>query len=262
MDYQNIIYGVEEGVATIVMNQPDRRNALSLEMAEEIRDALRSAAADGEARVLVLTGTGKAFCAGGDVKSMAEGATLPAHETKERILGYYRTALYVRELDIPTIASLNGHAIGAGLTLALACDMCIAAEEAKLGATFVQIGLNPGMGTTFFLPRLVGTARACELIFTAKVIEAREAERIGLINKAVPRDKVAEETAELAGAIASGPAIAIKLAKKSIYLGAQNDLESVLQYESFGQTVCAQTEDIKEGVMAFIQKRKPEFKGE
>lgn len=261
MDYQNIIYRVEEGVATITMNQPDRRNALSMEMAEEIRDAVRSAAGDGEARVLVLTGEGKAFCSGGDVKIMAEGANLPAIETKERILTYYRTALSVRELEIPTIASINGHAIGAGLTLALACDMRIAAGEAKLGATFVQIGLNPGMGTTYLLPRLVGTARACDLIFTARVIEAGEAERIGLVNKVVPREEVAEETRKLAGAIASGPILAIKMAKKSIYMGVQNDLESMLQYESFAQAACAQTEDIKEGITAFIQKRKPEFKG-
>lgn len=261
MEYNTILFEVDEGVATVTMNQPDRRNALSMEMAKEIKDAVGRTAADGGARVLVLTGAGKAFCAGGDVKSMAEGAELPAHETKERILDYYRTALCVRDLDIPTIASINGHAIGAGLTLALACDMRIAAEGVKLGATFIQIGLNPGMGTTFFLSRLVGTARACELIFTAKVIDAGEAERIGLINKAVPRERVAEETAELARAIASGPAIAINLAKKSIYLGAQNDLESVLQYESFGQAVCAKTEDIREGIMAFIQKRKPEFKG-
>lgn len=261
MDYSNILFEVDESVATITMNQPDRRNALSMEMAEEIKDAVGSAAADGDVGVLVLTGTGKAFCAGGDVKSMAEGAELPVHETRERILSYYRTALSVRDLDIPTIASLNGHAIGAGLTLALACDMRLAAEKAKMGATFVQIGLHPGMGTTYFLPRLVGLAKACELIFAAKVIDAREAERIGLVNAAVPAEELEERTRELALAIAKGPSIALRMAKHAIYQGVESDLESVLKYEAFAQAACAQTEDVREGVMAFIEKREPHFKG-
>jgi len=261
MDYSNILYEVDEGVATITMNQPDRRNALSLEMAEEIKDAVGSAAADGDVGTLVLTGTGKAFCAGGDVKSMAEGAELPVHETRERILSYYHTALSVRDLDIPTIASLNGHAIGAGLTLALACDMRLAAERAKMGVTFIQIGLHPGMGTTYFLPRLVGLAKACELIFTAKVVDAREAERIGLVNAAVPAEELEEKTRELALAIAKGPSIALRMAKHAVYQGVESDLESVLKYEAFAQAACAQTEDVREGVMAFIEKREPHFKG-
>ena len=261
MEFENIVYALEEGVATITMNQPDRRNALSLEMAEEIREAVRSTAAREEARVLVLTGTGTAFCGGGDVKSMAEGATLPVHETRERILAYYRTALCVRDLEIPTIASLNGHAIGAGLTLALACDLRLAAQGAKMGATFVQIGLHPGMGTTYFLPRAVGLARACELVFTAKVIDAGEAERIGLINQAVPAEELEERTRALARSIAQGPAVAIRMAKRALYQGVENDLESALQLEAFAQSACAQTEDVREGIEAFIQKREPHFKG-
>jgi 2-(1,2-epoxy-1,2-dihydrophenyl)acetyl-CoA isomerase len=261
MEFENIIYGVDEGVATITMNQPDRRNALSMEMAEEMREAVRFTAARGEAGVLVLTGSGKAFCGGGDVKSMAEGATLPVFETRERILAYYRTALSIRELEIPTIASLNGHAIGAGLTLALACDLRLAAEKAKMGSTFIQIGLPPGMGTTYFLPRAVGLARACELIFTAKVIDAREAERIGLINYAVHAEELEEKTRELARAVARGPAVAIRMAKRALHQGMENDLESVLEFEALAQSACAQTEDVREGIEAFIQKREPHFKG-
>ena len=212
-------------------------------------------------KVVVITGSGKAFSSGGDMKSMAEGMANPTAESREQILDYYRTALAIRKVAVPTIASMNGHAIGAGLTLALACDMRIAAEEAKMGPTFIQIGLNPGMGTTYLLTRLVGTARACELIFTAKVIEAKEAERIGLVNRVCPREELAEETTKLAGAIAAGPPQAMKMAKKSIYLGAESDLETVLEYESFGQGVCTLTEDLKEGITAFLQKRDPEFKG-
>jgi enoyl-CoA hydratase/carnithine racemase len=261
MDFENILFSVGDGLAIITLNQPDRRNALSWEMAKEIETALSEIKEKEEAKVLILTGNGKSFCSGGDVKSMAEGMGKPLLESREQIISYYKTALAILRTDIPTIASINGHAIGAGLTLALACDMRIAAEEAKMGATFLQIGLHPGMGTTYFLPRLVGTARACELIFTARMIEAREAERIGLVNKVVPRERLADETKELAKEIAAGPSLAIKMAKKSIYFGVNNDLENVLQYESFAQAACTQTEDLKEGIAAFIQKRKPEFKG-
>ncbi len=261
MDFSNITLQTSEGIATITLNQPERRNALSWEMAKEIAAAIQEVKRNPEIRVLVLTGNGKAFCAGGDVKSMAEGMEKPLFESRDMILEYYKTALAVKEVEIPTIASINGHAIGAGLTLALACDMRIAAQEAKLGATFLQIGLHPGMGTTYFLPRLVGTARACELIFTARVIEAEEAERIGLVNRVVPAKNLAEETRKLAEEIAAGPYLAMKMAKKSIYRGAVCDLESVLDFESYAQAACTQTEDLKEGISAFIQKRRPEFKG-
>ena len=261
MTYENILLEQKGGIATITMNQPDRRNALSLEMATDIESALKEIAADPEAKVIVLTGGGKAFCSGGDVKSMAEGMDKPMVESRGQIIDYYRTALAILGAEVPTIASINGHAIGAGLTLAMACDMRIVAEEAKIGATFLQIGLHPGMGTTYFLPRIVGTAKACELIFTAKTIEVREAERIGLVNMVVPSEQLAEETEKLAGAIAAGPSLAMRMAKKSIYFGAKSDLESTLERESFAQSACIQTEDLKEGIAAFIQKRKPEFKG-
>jgi len=262
VEYENVILDIKDRVATVTLNQPDRRNALSLEMVNDIESALGEIAESDEARVVVITGSGKAFSSGGDMKSMAEGMANPSSESREQILDYYRTALAVREVAVPTIASMNGHAIGAGLTLALACDMRIAAQEAKMGPTFIQIGLNPGMGTTYLLTRIVGLAKACELVFTAKVIEAGEAERIGLINKAVPRDMLAGETGKLAAAIAAGPPQAMKMAKRSLYLGASSDLETVLEYESFGQGVCTLTEDLKEGITAFLQKRDPEFKGE
>jgi len=261
MEFNQIIYETSDGIATITLNQPERRNALTWEMAKEIAAAISDVNSRPEIKVLVLTGQGKAFCSGGDVKSMAEGMEKPLFESRKMILEYYRTALAITEVEIPTITSINGHALGAGLTLALACDLRIASKEAKMGATFLQIGLHPGMGTTFFLPRMVGIARACELIFTARVITAEEAERIGMVNKAVPGEKLAEETRKLAEEIAAGPSLAMRMAKKSIYGGLRNDLESVLDYESFAQAACTQTEDLKEGITAFIQKRRPEFKG-
>lgn len=261
MDFSTITYETSGGIATITLNQPERRNALSWDMAKELAAAISEAKRDPGVRVLVLTGSGKSFCAGGDVKSMAEGMEKPLFESRDMILEYYRTALAVTEVEVPTIASINGHAIGAGLTLALACDLRLAAREAKMGATFLQIGLHPGMGTTYFLPRTVGIARACELIFTARVIEAEEAERIGLVNRVVPAEDLAEETRKLAEEIAAGPHLAMKMAKKSIYRGTTCDLESVLDFESYAQAACTQTEDLREGITAFIQKRKPEFKG-
>lgn len=260
MEFENITFSIEEGIARITLNQPDRRNSLSYEMVKDIEGGI-SLAKEKEAKVLVLTGSGKAFSSGGDMKSMAEGMANPSPESREKILDYYRSALAVRNVEVPTIAAINGHAIGAGLTLALACDIRIAKDGAKMGPTFVQIGLNPGMGTSYLLQRVVGIGKACELIFTASVIEAREAERIGLVNKVVPEENFEEEVMSLASKIAKGPPLAIRMAKKALRLAQEKDMDTVLEFESFAQGLCLLTDDLKEGIQAFFEKREPEFKG-
>ena len=188
-----------------------------------------------------------------------QGLSLDA--VKEAIKGYYRKALCFLDLPIPTIASINGHAIGAGCTLALACDMRIASRQAKLGLGFVRLGLHPGMGTTYFLPRLVGTARANELLLTGDVINGDEAERLGLVNRAVEPDELEAATRELALKVARGPAIAIRLMKVALRQSPLLDLAAALDYEAASQVFCTQTEDLQEGIKAFLEKREPQFKG-
>lgn len=166
-----------------------------------------------------------------------------------------------RQIEKPVIAAINGAAVGAGCSIAMACDIRIASEKAKLGLVFVKRGLHPDMGGSYLLPRLVGAGRACEMIFTGKIIDAREADRIGLVNRVVPPEKVMEEARALAEEIARGPSIPIGMSKVAIYKGLESDLESMLDYEAFAQAICSQTEDAKEGVESFLEGRDPVFKG-
>ena len=166
-----------------------------------------------------------------------------------------------QQIEKPVIAAVNGVAVGAGCSIAMACDMRIAAQNARFGLVFVKRGLHPDMGGSFFLPRIVGTARACEMIFTGKIIDADEADRIGLVNRVVPSDKVMEEARLLAEQIAGGPSVAMGMSKISIYQALDSDLNAALDYEAFAQSICSQTEDAKEGVLSFLEKRDPVFKG-
>jgi enoyl-CoA hydratase len=174
---------------------------------------------------------------------------------------FYKRFLAVRALPVPTIAAMNGHAIGAGLCIALACDMRIAVADAKMGMTFTRLGIHPGMGGTYFLPRLVGTARACELVFSGRIFDATEAERWGLLNRVVRREEFDAQVNALAAEIASAAPIAVRMAKKSVYRGAEHDLEAMLDYESLNQGLSFTTADAQEGVRAMLEKRAPKFTG-
>jgi len=263
MDYQDIIYTKEEGIVTITLNRPERRNAFSPAMSESIYNVVEDAAKDNGVRVLVLTGTGQAFCAGADVKAMAEGSGQPGGEEQGREAGgrHVSLPLLLHEFDKPVIAAINGVAVGGGLDLALACDIRIASDKARFAEVFIRRGLIPAMGGIFFLPRLVGIDRACQLIWTGDMIDAKEAEHIGLVTTVVPHEELESTTRELAEKLAKGPPLAIQKAKRAIYEGLGMDLQSSLEYVTSAVSELRKTEDHREGARAFVEKREPVFKG-
>src|SRR5215470_10585854 len=263
MTYKCLLYEVKDGVATLTLNRPERLNALGDTLREDLHDAVTAAAAEPEVRVMIVTGAGKGFCAGGDVKAMNEGKARGApRPLMEKVApGRDRTVLALRDAPKPVIAAVNGAAAGAGMNLALACDIRIASTAAKFAQAFVKRGLHPDWGGTYFLPRVVGTAKACELIFTGDVIDAAEAERFGIVSRVVAPEELMPAALALARAIAAGPPIAIRLAKRGLYRNAESDLRTALEYETFAQNTCFETEDAAEGIAAFVEKRAPQFKG-
>jgi 2-(1,2-epoxy-1,2-dihydrophenyl)acetyl-CoA isomerase len=259
MDYEDIIHSKEGGIVTITLNRPDRRNAFSPAMSASIAAAVEDAAQDSNVRVLVLTGTGQAFCAGADVKAMAEGSG--EQVGREAGGGHVSLPLLLHEFDKPVIAAVNGVAVGGGLDLALACDIRIASEKARFAEVFIRRGLIPAMGGVFFLPRLVGIDRACELIWTGDMVDAREAEQIGLVTRVVPHEELETATMELAEKLAKGPPLAIQKAKNAIYAGLGVDLRASLAQTAAAVNELRKTEDHAEGARAFVEKREPVFRG-
>jgi 2-(1,2-epoxy-1,2-dihydrophenyl)acetyl-CoA isomerase len=267
MPYETLLYGVEEGVATITLNRPAVLNAISPQMIEELQAVLNTVRADALVRAVVLTGAGRGFCSGADLKArqrVKPSETLPdaSKAGAERLRRTYNPLiLALRTIEKPFIAAVNGVAAGAGCNLALACDIVLASDEARFGNVFVRIGLIPDCGGHFFLPRLVGFHKAAELMFTGDIIDAREAERLGLINRAVPHAELATQTRELAERLAHGPTRAIGLCKRTLNVGMTADLANVLDAEAEGQGLASQTEDHWEGVQAFLEKRPARFLG-
>jgi len=263
MTYECLLYEVKDGIATLTLNRPDRLNALGGSLREDLHDAVTRSAADPEVRVMVITGAGKGFCSGGDVKAMGEAkAGQRERPLIEKIApGRDRTLLAMREAPQPIIAAVNGAAAGAGMNLALGCDIRIASTAARFTQAFVKRGLHPDWGGTYFLPRVVGTAKACEMIFTGDVIDAAEAERLGIVSRVVVPEELMPTAYELARRIAAGPPVAIRLAKRSIYANSELDLRAALQVETMAQNICFETEDATEGIRAFGEKRAPVFKG-
>jgi enoyl-CoA hydratase len=265
MTYEHIQLTRDGHIATLKLNRPAARNAMTPAMGDEVRRAVDELRADAGVRVLVVTGEGKAFSGGGDLGMLARDAGVSDVEG-ESMGGaprdFYRRYLSICSLPIPTIAALNGHAIGAGLCLALACDVRIATSDAKMGMTFTKLGIHPGMGATYLLPRLIGTARACELLFTGRIIEAAEAERLGLLNRVVAREAFPAAVRELAAEIAGAAPIVNRLVKRAIYRGVESSLEDALDLESMQQAATFETADAREGVKAIMEKRQPKFAGE
>jgi 2-(1,2-epoxy-1,2-dihydrophenyl)acetyl-CoA isomerase len=249
-----------DGIATLTLNRPEARNALDLAMREELEAALAGLETDPGVRVLVLRGAGEHFCAGGDVKFM-QASRMSASEGQGRVEAINRAILALARFRTPTIAMVDGYAVGAGCNLALACDLVVAADRARFGEIFARIGLIPDGGGTYLLPRRVGLARAKELVFTAEVVEAAEAERIGLINRVVPAAELLTQTRALAQRIAAGPPRAHAMAKSLLNRSLGIDLETSLAWEGLAQGMMIESEDHREGLAAFFEKRSPRFTG-
>jgi 2-(1,2-epoxy-1,2-dihydrophenyl)acetyl-CoA isomerase len=263
MSYQCLIYETKDKVATLTLNRPERMNALGGTLREDFVDGLTRAIDDPEVRVIVITGAGKAFCAGGDVKAMQEAKEQNrARPLMEKVApGRDRSVLLMRESPKPLIAAVNGAAAGAGMNIALGCDMRLASTAAKFSQAFVRRGLHPDWGGTYFLPRIVGMAKAAEMIFTGQIIDANEALRLGIVSSLHAPEQLLPAVYELAAKIAAGPPIAIRLARRALYHNADADLKSSLEFETFAQNICFETEDAREGIRAFVEKREPTFDG-
>jgi 2-(1,2-epoxy-1,2-dihydrophenyl)acetyl-CoA isomerase len=260
MGYGTILLEKSEHIATLTLNRPDARNAIDLVMREEIVGALDETEADESARVLIVTGAGEHFCAGGDVKTM-QAKRHTAAEGRARVESLNRMVVRLVNFPKPTLAMVDGYAVGAGFNLALGCDLIVASDRARFGQVFSRIGLIPDGGGTYFLPRAVGPAKAKELIFTADIIDAEEALRLGLVNRVVPAGDLRQATLGLARRIAEGPPKALALAKHLLNRSASLDLAAALDLEAFAQSHALTTEDHQEGLRAFFEKRPPNFQG-
>jgi 2-(1,2-epoxy-1,2-dihydrophenyl)acetyl-CoA isomerase len=257
-----VLQSVHDGIALLVMNRPDRLNAINNDLATALNEALDRVAADPSVRTVVLTGAGRAFCSGGDLTQIGKGRQSGNAAGLELVLrAGMQIALKMRTMPQPVIAAVNGAAAGAGMNIALAADFRIAAEEATFGQNFAKVGLYPDYGGTFFLPELVGPSKAAELIYTGDMIDARTAERLGLVNRVVPAAELESEVRALAHKLASGPQLAIRAAKQQLFASQRQVLEHALEQEVRNQMICFQSEDCAEGVTAFLEKRPPKFHG-
>jgi 2-(1,2-epoxy-1,2-dihydrophenyl)acetyl-CoA isomerase len=257
-----VLESMQDGVALLVMNRPDRLNALNGELAVALSEALGRAAGNPSVYVVVLTGAGRAFCAGGDLGLIGKGRQSGNVAGLEPVLrAGMQIVLKMRTMPKPVIAAVNGAAAGAGMNVALAADIRIASEEASFGQNFAKVGLYPDYGGTFFLPELVGPAKAAEMFYTGDMIDARTAERLGLVNRTVPAAQLETEVRALALKIAQGPPIAIRAAKAALFASKGAQLEQALEEEVQYQLECFRSEDCAEGITAFFEKRAPRFQG-
>ncbi|MEW6187755.1 MAG: enoyl-CoA hydratase-related protein [Thermodesulfobacteriota bacterium] len=257
-----VLVETKNRICVLTLNQPDKLNAMNDIMAEAFIEAIGRVKNDPEPKVLILTGADRAFSAGGNLDRMrANVGSNPAKRKKESF-AFYNSFLRIMDLEIPTIAAINGHAIGAGACVSLACDMRIAAENSRIGFTFAKIGLHPGMGAEYFLSRMIGRARTFELLMTGDIITAEEALRIGLVNHLAPPDKLMEKALELAGKIAAMPVLPIRMLKESIDAATRNTLAETLHRQAAYQSLCYMTSDIIEGIDSTREKRTPDFRDE
>lgn len=249
----------DDGVVLLTLNRPDRRNSMTDGMTEQWRQTMAALHEDRGVRCVVVTGAGSAFCSGGDLSWLAERGAEGVPELRDRMLAFYRTWLAVADLEVPTIAAVNGAAVGAGLCLALACDLVYAAEEAKLLAPFTSLGLHPGMAATYLLPRVAGVGVAREMLLTGRTMLGTEAATAGLVTRAFPRESLMTEVLEIASRTAANAPIATRLTKVALAGGGHADLDAALRWESLAQPVTMTSHDMIEGLSAQRERRVPRF---
>ncbi|HEV8441412.1 MAG TPA: enoyl-CoA hydratase [Methylomirabilota bacterium] len=261
---EHLLEAVKDGVAVLTLNRPERLNAMSPAMLDGLLEALPRLADDREVGVVVLTGAGRGFCAGGDVKAMAEGSEMGGATLEERAQGLrarMEVSRWLHELPKPTIAMVRGAAAGAGLSLALACDMRIAGDSARFGTAFARVGYSGDFGGSFFLTQLVGTAKARELYYTADLLDAQQALALGLVNRVIPDARLEEETLALATRLGRGPRIAYRYMKRNLNAAESGTLKELLDLEAWHHSRCGMTDDHREAAKAFVDKREPIFRG-
>jgi len=257
-----VLYEVDNHVATITLNRPDNRNSMTPDVLGGLRDTVAKARGDLEVRCVVITGRGKSFCAGADFRSSPDGTHAEGYiAPHERSYNTYAPFLSMLDIEVPTIAAMQGHAIGGGMGLGVVCDLRVANREAKYGVNFVRLGLHPGMATTYLLPRLMGVPRAVELLLTGRIVTGAEAAEAGLVHYAVAADAVADKAMTLAREIASAAPLAVRWTKRTIYQGLGWDPRQAARLEAHVQSRTTETEDFREGVSALLEKRDPRFRG-
>jgi enoyl-CoA hydratase/carnithine racemase len=251
----------DRGIVLLTLNDPARRNAMSDPMTEAWREEIAGLRRDPGVRCVVVTGAGTAFSSGGDLSWLAERGQIAVPPLRDRMLDFYRTWLSIRALEVPTIAAVNGAAVGAGLCLALGCDLRYAAADAKLTVPFTRLGIHPGMAATYLLPEVAGLPLAREMLFTGRVVTGATAESYGLVNRAVPREDVLDVALGVAAEIAENGPIATRLTKVALAGGGHSSLDEALRWESLAQPVTMTTDDLREGIAAQREKRAPRFTG-
>ncbi|HXG63822.1 MAG TPA: enoyl-CoA hydratase-related protein [Blastocatellia bacterium] len=259
MDFENIIFQIEGPVARITLNRPEKLNAFVGTMREEMYAALCQCETD-DVRAVIITGTGAGFCSGADVKFLAQVRNTNDAPALDRVLTLARNVVTkIRQLPKPVIASINGATAGGGINLALACDVRVASERATFGETFIRLGLHPDWGGTYFLPRLAGTAVACEMMMSGDVISAPEAFRLGLVNQVVPHEELEAATARMVERFTRNSPRILAMIKQAVYRSIHASFEEMLDYETAAQKACFALEDSTEGLNAFVEKRRPNF---
>lgn len=250
-----------DGVVVLTLNLPDRRNAMTAEMTAAWADTVAAVRADPTVRCVVVTGSGRAFCAGGDLSWIGDVPNMTVPEIRARMLPFYRVWLSVTDIEVPTIAAVNGAAIGAGLALALACDLRYATPEASLAAPFTALGLHPGMASTWLLPQVVGMPAARDLLLTGRTVSGPEALRLGLVNEIVPAAEFQEKVLAVARTVASHAPVASRLTKVALSGTGHASLADALQWESLAQATTMAGDDLQEGLAAQRERRAPRFTG-
>src|SRR5215470_2380337 len=261
---QDLIESVKDGVATLTLNRPDRLNALSGPMLDALLEALSRLSDDSSVGVLILTGAGRGFCAGGDVKAMAEGREFGGDTLEEKaqsLRAKMEVSRWLHEMPKVTIAMVRGAAAGAGLSLALACDLRVSSDTVRFATAFARVGYSGDFGGSWYLTQLVGTAKARELYYTADIVDAQQALALGMTNRVVPDARLEEETLALAGRLARGPRVAYRYMKRNFNAAESGTLKDALDLEALHHTRCGETEDHREAARAFVEKREPVFKG-
>jgi len=261
MSEPHVLYRIEGNTAILTINRPEVKNTLSPEMLTLWLQFVEEAKADHNVRVIIVTGKGDTFCSGGDIREMAEGRLRSWDMKKFLWEGAHRIVFALEDLDKPILAAINGAAMGAGLDMAMMCDLRVCSDRAKLSESYILLGLVPGDGGAYFLPRLIGIGKALELLFTGDVLSPQEALEIGLVNRVVPHDRLMEETMILAEKIGSKPPLATRMMKRAVYQAQTSTLRAHLDYISSQLALLSETQDHQEAARSFLEKRKPIFVG-